>query len=164
MIVRDLIIGCSTNYDWSKLKYWINSINKSGFEGDKVMILMNCDKDTVDKVVESGFGVIGFNKDDDGNLSHSSNMPVHTERFIHIYNYLKDRDYRFVITTDVKDVVFQKNPIEYLEKECINKIKNFGIADPKEYQKNHRKKNGNEINERRRELYKLKKEMLKFNI
>jgi hypothetical protein len=54
---------------------------------------------------------------------------------------------------------------EYMNKnECINKIKNFGIADPKEYQKNHRKKNGNEINERRRELYKLKKEMLKFNI
>jgi hypothetical protein len=119
--VRDLIIGCSTNYDWSKLKYWINSINKSGFEGDKVLVLMNCDSVTVQKVVDSGFGVIGFKKEEDGSLKHESNMPVHTERFIHIYNYLKDRDYRFVITTDVKDVVFQKNPIEYLEKECINK-------------------------------------------
>lgn len=121
MIVRDLIIGCSTNYDWSKLKYWINSINKSGFQGDKVMILMNCDKDTVNKVVESGFNVIGFKKDEEGNLTYSSNMPVHTERFLHIYNYLKDKDYRYVITTDVKDVVFQKNPIEFLEKECVNK-------------------------------------------
>ena len=119
--MRDLIIGCSTNYDWSKLKYWINSINKSGFEGDKVLVLMNCDSVTVQKVVDSGFGVIAFQKDKQGNLRHDSNMPVHTERFIHIYNYLKDRDYRFVITTDVKDVVFQKNPIEYLEKECINK-------------------------------------------
>jgi len=121
MIVRDLIIGCSTNYDWSKLKYWINSINKSGFQGDKVMILMNCDKDTVNKVVESGFSVIGFNKDVEGNLIYSSNMPVHTERFLHIYNYLKNKDYRYVITTDVKDVIFQKNPIEFLEKECVNK-------------------------------------------
>ena len=119
--MRDLIIGCSTNYDWSKLKYWINSINKSGFQGDKVMILMNCDKDTVNKVVESGFSVIGFNKDGEGNLMHSSNMPVHTERFLHIYNYLKNKDYRYVITTDVKDVIFQKNPIEFLEKECVNK-------------------------------------------
>ncbi len=119
--MRDLIIGCSTNYDWSKLKYWINSINKSGFQGDKVMILMNCDKDTVNKVVESGFSVIGFNKDVEGNLIYSSNMPVHTERFLHIYNYLKNKDYRYVITTDVKDVIFQKNPIEFLEKECVNK-------------------------------------------
>lgn len=119
--MRDLIIGCSTNYDWDKLKYWINSINKSGFEGDKIMVLMNCDAVTVQKVVDAGFGVIGFKKEEDGSLKHESNMPVHTERFIHIYNYLKDRDYRFVITTDVKDVVFQKNPIEYLEKECSNK-------------------------------------------
>ena len=108
MIVRDLIIGCSTNYDWSKLKYWVNSINKSGFEGDKVLILMNCDKETIQKVTEAGFAIIGMKQDEEGNLTYSSNMPVHTERFLHIYNFLKDRDYRFVITTDVKDVVFQK--------------------------------------------------------
>lgn len=119
--MRDLIIGCSTNYDWSKLKYWINSINKSGFDGDKVLILMNCDSDTVKKVTESGFGVIAFKKDENENLVYESSMPVHTERFLHIYNYLKDKDYRYVITTDVKDVVFQKNPIEYLEKECVSK-------------------------------------------
>lgn len=121
MRVRDLIIGCSTNYDWSKLKYWVNSINKSGFEGDKVLILMNCDKDTVIKLTEEKFIIIGFKKDDNDNLVYQSSLPVHTERFLHIYNFLKDRDYRYVITTDVKDVVFQKNPIEYLEKECVNK-------------------------------------------
>ena len=121
MIVRDLIIGCSTNYDWSKLKYWVNSINKSGFEGDKVLILMNCDKETIQKVTEAGFAIIGMKQDEEGNLTYSSNMPVHTERFLHIYNFLKDRDYRFVITTDVKDVVFQKNPIQYLEKNCMDK-------------------------------------------
>lgn len=121
MSVRDLIIGCSTNYDWSKLKYWVNSINKSGFEGDKVLILMNCDKDTVAKLTEEKFIIIGFKKDENENLVYQSSLPVHTERFLHIYNFLKDRDYRYVITTDVKDVVFQKNPIEYLEKECVNK-------------------------------------------
>jgi hypothetical protein len=119
--MRDLIIGCSTNYDWSKLKYWVNSINRSGFEGDKVLILMNCDKNTVDKLIEEKFTLIGFNKDENENLVHQSSLPVHTERFLHIYNFLKDRDYRYVITTDVKDVVFQKNPIEFLEKECVNK-------------------------------------------
>ena len=119
--MRDLIIGCSTNYDWSKLKYWVNSINRSGFQGDKVLILMNCDSETVSKITESGFTVIGFNRDEKGNLNYNSSMPVHTERFLHIYNYLKDKDYRYVITTDVKDVVFQKDPIEYLKKECGDK-------------------------------------------
>jgi hypothetical protein len=111
----DCVIGCSTNYDWAKLKYWINSINESGFTGDKVMILMNCDKETVSKVSDAGFDIIGFNQDDKGNLVYNSNMMVHVERFYHIYQHLKNKDYRYVITTDVKDVIFQKNPSEWLE-------------------------------------------------
>lgn len=115
--MKDLIIGCSTNYDWSKLKYWINSINKSGFTGDKVMILMNCDIDTAKRISDAGFEIVGFGQDENKNLVYSSSIPVHVERFIHIYNYLKDKDYRYVITTDVKDVIFQKNPSEFLEQQ-----------------------------------------------
>jgi hypothetical protein len=111
----DCVIGCSTNYDWAKIKYWINSINESGFTGDKVMILMNCDKETVSKVSDAGFDIIGFGQDDKGNLVYNSNMMVHVERFYHIYQHLKSKDYRYVITTDVKDVIFQKNPSEWLE-------------------------------------------------
>ena len=113
--MKDLIVGCATNYDWSKLKYWVNSINRSGFEGDKVLILMNCDKDTVKKISDSGFSIIAFNQDSNGNLSYNSNMMVHVERFFHIYQLLKDNLYRYVITTDVKDVVFQQNPSVWLE-------------------------------------------------
>ena len=111
----DCVIGCSTNYDWAKLKYWINSINESGFTGDKVMILMNCDKETANKVSDAGFDIIAFGQDDKGNLAYNSNMMVHVERFYHIYQHLKNKDYRYVITTDVKDVIFQKNPSEWLE-------------------------------------------------
>ena len=68
--MKDLIVGCANNYDWSKLKYWINSINASGFEGDKVLILMNCNKDTVKKVNDAGFSIIAFNKDAEGNLTY----------------------------------------------------------------------------------------------
>jgi len=113
--MKDLIVGCATNYDWSKLKYWVNSINRSGFEGDKVLILMNCDKDTVKKISDSGFSIIAFNQDANGNLSYNSNMMVHVERFFHIYQCLKNNLYRYVITTDVKDVIFQRNPSVWLE-------------------------------------------------
>ena len=113
--MKDLIVGCATNYDWSKLKYWVNSINRSGFEGDKVLILMNCDKDTVKKISDADFSIIAFNQDANGNLSYNSNMMVHVERFFHIYQLLKDNLYRYVITTDVKDVVFQQNPSVWLE-------------------------------------------------
>ena len=119
--MKDLIIGCSTNYDWPKLKYWINSVNKSGFTGDKVMILMNCDFETATKVSQAGFQIVGFGQDENKNLVYSSSMPVHVERFIHIYNYLKDKNYRYVITTDVKDVVFQKNPSDFINENIGDK-------------------------------------------
>ena len=117
--MKDLIIGCSTNYDWSKLKYWINSVNKSGFDGEKVMILMNCDKETIMKVNDAGFKIIGFKQDENQNLVHESNIPVHVERFLHIYDFIKNHGpFRFVVTTDVKDVIFQRNPMEFLEEHC----------------------------------------------
>ena len=119
--MKDCIVGCATNYDWSKLKYWVNSINASGFEGDKVLILMNCDKDTAQKITDAGFSIIAFNQDANGNLTYQSQLMVHVERFIHIYKLLKDNNYRYVITTDVKDVIFQKNPSTWLENNLTDK-------------------------------------------
>tara|TARA_B100001093_G_scaffold82221_2_gene73608 strand:- start:389 stop:1228 length:840 start_codon:yes stop_codon:yes gene_type:complete len=113
--MRNLIIGCASNYDWSTLQYWCNSINQSGFDGDKVLVLMNCDKTTVLKVQEEGFKIIGFNKDDEGNLTSDSKMPPHVERFLHIYEYLRKAEpYDWVVTTDVKDVIFQNDPCKEL--------------------------------------------------
>jgi len=123
--MKDLIIGCSTNYTWSTLKYWVNSIKKTEFNGDVVLILFNCDSETVQKLNDSGVTIVALGQDDNKNLVHNSKIPVHVERFLHIYEYLfKYGDYRYVITTDVKDVIFQKNPIEWLEnnlgdKNCV---------------------------------------------
>lgn len=120
--MKDLIIGCSTNYTWNTLKYWVNSIKKSGFDGDVVLILFNCDAQTVQKLTDSDVTIVALGQDQNKNLIHNSKMPVHVERFLHIYEYLfKYGDYRYVITTDVKDVIFQKNPIEWLENNLRNK-------------------------------------------
>ena len=115
--MKDLIIGCTTNYDWNKLKYWVNSINKSGFQGDKVMVAFNIDYETIEKLSQAGFQVIlpGKPNEQTQRYEYESSLPVHVERFVHIYNYLQSHDsYRFVITTDVKDVVFQKDPTKFL--------------------------------------------------
>ncbi len=120
--MNDLIVGCSTGYDWSVLKYWVNSINKSGFRGDKVLIVLNCDRETLQKVTDSGFKVLFLQKDQNGNATYpKSEIPVHVLRFLHIYNYLRSVDYRYVITTDVKDVVFQLDPIKWIEQNISDK-------------------------------------------
>jgi hypothetical protein len=127
--MKDLIIGASTGYNWDTLKYWVNSINQSGFDGDKVLVLMNCDIESVKKVIEAGFKVIGFGQNEKGDLVYEhGRVPVHVERFIHIYDHLSRNDYRFVITTDVKDVVFQQNPIPHLQKLLDESDKDYVFA------------------------------------
>jgi hypothetical protein len=124
--MKDLIIGCSTNYTWDVLKFWVNSVNSSGFTGDKVMILMNCDKQTAKMISDSGFKIISFGTDAAGNLTYKpGKLPVHVDRFLHIYDYLQKNEYRYVITTDVRDVVFQRNPVEYIEQNISDKLMIF---------------------------------------
>lgn len=112
--MRDVIIGCSDNYDWNTLKYWVNSIKMTNFDGDIIMIVFRCDKSTIDTLIENDVIVVVMSQDDDGNANYAPNIPVHVMRFFHIFNYLRDKDYRYVITTDVKDVIFQYNPVKYI--------------------------------------------------
>jgi len=116
---KDLIIGAFTNYDWPKIKYWVNSIDRSGFTGDKAVITYNCSYQTVQELINRNFKVWGFNRDTQGNLSFPGNFIIVVQRFFHLWQYLDSlpniNDYRYVITTDMKDVVFQRNPSEWLE-------------------------------------------------
>lgn len=109
--MKDLIIGGFTNYNYSQLKPWVESIEESGFDGDKVLIVGSTDRQTIDKLVEKKFSLI---------LMPEVNAPIHVSRFLLIYDFLKKNheNYRYVITTDVKDVYFQLNPVNMLNEIC----------------------------------------------
>ena len=109
MAKKDLIIGAFKNYNFEQLKPWINSINECGFKGEKVLIAIDATPDTITKITQAGFTAVQ-------GTSFSGSM-FHMERFMYIYDYLKYRqdEYRYIISTDVRDVVFQRDPIEYLE-------------------------------------------------
>lgn len=116
-MAKDLIIGGASNYTYDQVKYWINSIQRSGFSGDIVLAVTNMKNADLEKIAEKGVQILAYGqKDSEGNYVSNSNMPPHVERFFHIWNFLTQcRAYRYVITTDVRDVVFQKNPSTYLE-------------------------------------------------
>jgi len=107
-MAKDLIIGAYNNYKFDLLKPWVNSIKETGFDGDIVLIAIDPDMDTVEKLEASGVKVM--------QAKNEQKMMIHMLRFLHIYNYLKlNPGYRYVITTDVRDVIFQKNPSNYLQ-------------------------------------------------
>lgn len=123
--MNDLIIGCSSGLNWDHLKYWVNSINRSGFQGKKVLILLNCDKFTANFITSAGFEIFVFSQNQNGDYIYpiNNNVPVHVERFLHIFDFInRNEPFRYVITTDVRDVIFQKNPTEWLEKNLGNKL------------------------------------------
>lgn len=112
--MKDLIISCVVNYNTDKIKYWINSINKSGFIGDKVLISFGIDSDTEKFIINSGFDLYNYER---------SHRHIVIDRFMAMWQFLNsiESPYRYVISTDVKDVVFQYNPSDWLEKNLNNK-------------------------------------------
>lgn len=124
--MKDLIIGCYTDYDWEKIKYWVNSLDQSGFTGDKTMIVYNSDYATVNELIKRNFNIFAFNRNDTvRQFSYPNKFSIVVQRFYDIWKYLsnlpEDRKYRYVITTDVKDVIFQSDPSVWLKTNLKNK-------------------------------------------
>lgn len=106
---KDAIIGFITGYNFDKLKPWVYSLIDSGFEGDKYMVVYDIADDVIEKLDSLGFKVIKFQKTEPFNIV--------VNRFYHLWyilSHLKE-EYRWVISTDVADVIFQSNPAEWLE-------------------------------------------------
>jgi hypothetical protein len=107
MAKKDLLIGGCTNYGIDQLKPWVLSAAVHMPDADKVMCVGNCDAETREWLMKNEFTLVDMPK---------LNLPVHVLRFLSIYEYLRDTHdkYRYVLTTDVKDVFFQSNPFEWV--------------------------------------------------
>lgn len=118
MAMKDLIIGGATNYSWNELQYWVNSIKKSEFKGDVVLVGTNMKKETIDKLTSLGVQLSLYGtKTESGGVEAKSGLPPHVERFFYIWDYLEKTKeaYSHVIVTDTRDVIFQTNPSDWLE-------------------------------------------------
>ena len=128
MAKKDLIIGGASNYSWDQLKYWVNSIRKSGFTGDVAIVGTNMKADTIKKLTEQGVILSLYGKQNaNGDIEAPQNGAPHVERFFYLWNFLENtvEEYGNVITTDTRDVVFQSNPSNWLDD---NMIAHFLVA------------------------------------
>jgi hypothetical protein len=125
---RDLIIGCFTNYDWSVVRYWANSIELSGFTGDRAAFVYNTDQETRDRLKALRFEIYAFDPAElaEGyayDFSFEENFGHRFQAYFEYLNGLPDiHDYRYVIATDVKDLVFQRDPSAWLETHLGEKL------------------------------------------
>jgi hypothetical protein len=115
--MKDLIVGCFNRFSVGALQPWANSIERCGFTGDKLVI------------------VYGHEKNEEEAVKHFHNrswlvkhMDTFTKlivvcRFRDIADFLSQNEgkYRYVISTDAGDVVFQSNPSVFLEENMQGK-------------------------------------------
>lgn len=113
---KSAIIGGASGYTWDDLKYWVNSIRMTDFEGDIVVVTDNMTKETQDKLLEKNVLIHAFgNRDAQGNVVNpEKNLPPHVSRFFYIWDFLSRNEYEIVTVTDTRDVIFQGNPDTYL--------------------------------------------------
>jgi hypothetical protein len=127
--MQDIVVGCITGYTWDKIKVWVNSLDQSGFKGQKIMLCYNIGYDVAEELTKRDYTIIAFKRnDEEKRFEYKENFNIMLERFIHLWYFLNriqdKQNYRYVIATDVRDVIFQKNPSEWLEKNLGDKTIN----------------------------------------
>lgn len=114
----DIVIGAITGYSFDKIEPWVNSLDRSGFAGTKAVLCYNIHKSVANELASRGYTIFAFGQNNDSLVYDKRDFNIVVERFFHMWSILKDfkDQYRYIVSTDVKDVVFQKNPSEWLEK------------------------------------------------
>lgn len=112
--MKNLIIGAFTGYDYGIVRPWVKSaISVKHMEGnaetDVVLCVGKTDVETLEAIALDGVTIV--------NMEDMGNIPVHVFRFIYIYEYLRHnwQNYKYVVTTDVRDVIFQRSPFDWLD-------------------------------------------------
>ena len=100
------IVGCITRYGVEQIKPFVESIEKSGFSGDKLMLVYEITQDTIDYLNDKGWILI----------QSEPQQHIILQRFRDMYMLLQTYESDIIIWVDVKDIVFQKDPTEWLNK------------------------------------------------
>lgn len=115
--MKDIIIGCFNSYLPENIKPWVNSIKRSGFDGHLLAIIYgngSAEQQSTAYLKNQGFEVLSI---------PTFNKSIVVDRFKDMAMYLHNNraKYRYVIATDVGDIVFQTNPSSFLEHHLIDK-------------------------------------------
>jgi hypothetical protein len=109
------IVGCITKYGIEQIKPFVESIEQSGFSGEKLMLVYEITQDTIDYLTNKGWLLI----------QSEPQQHIILQRFRDMYQVLHQYETDVVIWVDVKDIVFQKDPTEWLNKHMNKDILAF---------------------------------------
>jgi hypothetical protein len=94
------IIGCITQYAVDDIKPYVESIKKSGFNGEKLMLVYDVSQEVINYLNDNGWLIV------ESQLQEHIILQRFRDMYALLYQYKTD----IIIWTDVKDVIFQKDP------------------------------------------------------
>jgi len=104
--MKTCILAAAGGYQVDQIKPWVNSLRKTNYQGDVMVVVYDAPDETVPEYLKSeNIGVVLGEVNGDLNVA--------TQRFLDFSGILSGdlgKDYDVVITTDIRDVVFQKDP------------------------------------------------------
>jgi hypothetical protein len=118
LAMKDLVVGACTGYEFKDIEPFVVSLERSGYDGHKVMIIYVGSKALIDELEARGWTVFAHELAEDGGVTYKNaeTFNICVDRFYHYWAFLKDvEDLRYIMSFDVKDVIFQKNPSENLD-------------------------------------------------
>ena len=102
----DVVISTITKFYPKDIEPWVESLNRSGFTGKRMMVVYDVPQETITYLKENNFDVFG------SQLQHH----LFNQRFRDTAIILKDYECDRIIWTDIRDIVFQSNPTTWLNK------------------------------------------------
>jgi hypothetical protein len=125
----DIVVGCIAGLSFEQIAPWVNSLERCGFEGRRVVIHLRTDPETIAELNRRGCETydasILYAKADQRFKKNSDPEEISVNRFFYIWYFLSQiatgRPVRYLIATDVTDVLFQRNPSEWLERNLGDK-------------------------------------------
>ena len=96
----------------------VESIEQTEFSGKKIMMVYDVPQETIDYLKSKNWEIYG------GKL----NQHIILQRFIDIYKLLESFPNEIVIWTDVKDIIFQKDPTSWIEQNKNKPILSFSVC------------------------------------
>ena len=110
-----IILGCITKYKPEDIKPFVESIEETGYKGKKIMMVYEVPQETIDYLKSKGWDL----------YQNELQQHIILQRFRDIYKLLEQFPNEEVIWCDVKDVIFQKDPTDWIELNMDDPILSF---------------------------------------
>lgn len=127
---KNLVIGLAAQYSYKDLAPFVESLRRTGYEGDVVWFVSEIDNNALQQLERQGVMCIPYRQEHPF-FAADTGLPIHipTElaqkplspnslRYVFYRAFLKlhPNRYRWVLHSDTRDVIFQRDPFAYYDK------------------------------------------------